>query len=88
MAEAPKTRDIKSKHTALASNLTVGTFFTTLFFWTFPNIPEEFRVYVPIGIVGGLAWLGSMARDRLHAREKDPDKKVPWWIPNLVKLLG
>lgn len=88
MPEEQKTREIKSQHTSLASNLTLGGFFTTLFFYVFPNIPEEFVVYVPIGIVGGLAWIGSTARDKLHQWKTDPDKSVPWWVPNIVKLLG
>jgi len=92
MAEEQKTREttreIKSKHTALTSNLTFGTFLTTLFFYVFPDIPEEFVAYVPIGIVGGLAWLGATARDKVHAWKTDPAVKVKWWVPALVRLLG
>ncbi len=88
MAEETKAREIKSKHTAVASNLTLGAFLTTLFFWAFPNVPEEFRVYVPVAIVGALVWIGSTARDFLHSWKTDPDLKVRWWVPTLVRLLG
>ncbi len=83
-----KTREIKSKHTALAANLTFGTFLTTLFFYLLPDFPEEFAVYVPIGIVGGLAWFGATARDLLHVWTSDPDVKVKRWVPVFVRLLG
>lgn len=82
MAEESKTREIKSKHTAVASNLTLGAFLTTLFFWAFPDVPDEFRVYVPVGIVAGLVWLGSTARDLAH------DKEPGLFVRSLVKLLG
>lgn len=90
MAEETQ-RTIKSKHTSLAANLTWGGLLTTLFFYAWPDFPKEFAPYVPVGIVGGLAWLGSSARDLAHEYEQEEaggGKPLGPFARFLVGLLG
>lgn len=80
-------REIKGKGASAASNVTLTTGLTALFFYAFPDFPEEFVIHVPVAIMAALGWIGTTARDAVHDYEKD-GAELGWLGRSLVRLLG